>query len=80
MKHNDLEINRLIERLENLGILVENITTSGFGSMLNFQMTYQLPNQSISNSINFRRFDIQDVYLYFKESVNQKGNLLFVDL
>ena len=41
MKHNDLEINRLIERLENLGILVDKIESSGFGSMLNFEMSYQ---------------------------------------
>ncbi|HCC94330.1 MAG TPA: hypothetical protein DEQ26_08390 [Flavobacteriaceae bacterium] len=79
MKHNDLEINRLIERLESLGILVEKIESSGFGSMLNFEMIYQLPEQNISNSINFRRFDIQDVYLYFKEAVNQKGDLLFIE-
>ena len=43
MKHHDLEINRLIERLESLGILVEKIEHSGFGSMLNFEMTYQTP-------------------------------------
>ena len=79
MKHNDLEINRLIERLESLGILVEKIESSGFGSMLNFEMIYQLPEQNISNEINFRRFDIQDVYLYFKEAVNQKGDLLFIE-
>ncbi len=53
MKHNDLEINRLIERLESLGILVEKIESSGFGSMLNFEMIYQLPEQNISNAINF---------------------------
>ena len=79
MKHNDLEINRLIERLESLGILVEKIESSGFGSMLNFEMIYQLPEQNISNAINFGRFDIQDVYLYFKEAVNQKGDLLFIE-
>ncbi len=79
MKHNDLEINRLIERLESLGILVEKIESSGFGSMLNFEMIYQLPEQNISNAINFRRFDIQDVYFYFKEAVNQKGDLLFIE-
>lgn len=79
MKHNHLEINRLIERLESLGILVEKIESSGFGSMLNFEMIYQLPEQNISNAINFRRFDIQDVYLYFKEAVNQKGDLLFIE-
>ena len=72
MKHNDLEINRLIERLESLGILVEKIESSGFGSMLNFEMIYQLPEQNISNAI-------QDVYLYFKEAVNQKGDLLFIE-
>ncbi|WP_413533927.1 hypothetical protein [Empedobacter brevis] len=79
MKHNDLEINRLVDRLESLGILVEKIESSGFGNMLNFEMIYQLPEQNISNSINFRRFDIQDVYLYFKEAVNQKGDLLFIE-
>ncbi len=79
MKHNDLEINRLIERLENLGILVDKIESSGFGSMLNFEMSYQIPDQSISSIINFRRFDIQDVYLYFKDAIDQKGTLLFVE-
>ncbi len=79
MKHNDLEINRLIERLEKLGILVENIESSGFGNMLNFEMTYQIPQQNISNIISFRRFDIQDVYLHFKETVNEKGQLIFIE-
>ena len=79
MKHNDLEINRLIERLENLGILVDKIESSGFGSMLNFEMSYQIPDQSISSIINFRRFDIQDVNLYFKDAIDQKGTLLFVE-
>lgn len=80
MRHNDLEINRLIERLESLGILVEKVESSGFGSMLNFEMTYQLPNEDISQNIHFRRYDIQDVFLHFKNTVNQKGKILFVDL
>lgn len=66
MRHNDLEISRLIERLESIGILVEKIESSGFGNMLNFEMTYQLPNNPTSQLISFRRFDIQDVFLYFK--------------
>ena len=66
MRHNDLEISRLIERLESIGILVEKIESSGFGNMLNFEMTYQLPNNPEIQLISFRRFDIQDVFLYFK--------------
>ncbi|WP_313386754.1 hypothetical protein [Chishuiella sp.] len=80
MKHNDLEINRLIERLEALGVVVKKIESSGYGSMLNFEMTYQLPNDDGVQTISFRRFDIQDVYLHFKETTNTKGNLLFVSL
>ena len=80
MKHNDLEISRLIERLESIGILVEKIESSGFGNMLNFEMTYQLPNNPEIQLISFRRFDIQDVFLYFKNTVNQKGNIIYVDL
>ena len=66
MRHNDLEISRLIERLESIGILVEKIESSGFGNMLNFEMTYQLPNNPEIQLISFRRFDIQDLFLYFK--------------
>lgn len=80
MRHNDLEISRLIERLESIGILVEKIESSGFGNMLNFEMTYQLPNNPEIQLISFRRFDIQDVFLYFKNTVNQKGNIIYVDL
>ena len=80
MKHHDLEINRLIERLESLGILVEKIEHSGFGSMLKFEMTYQTPVDSFSRTMSFKRYDIQDIYLYFKENAHQKGQLLFVDL
>ncbi|GEM51522.1 hypothetical protein [Empedobacter brevis] len=80
MKHNDLEINRLIERLESLGILVEKIESSGFGNMLNFKMTYQIPDENISHTINFKRYDIQDVFLHFKNTFNRKGNLRFVNL
>ena len=80
MRHNDLEISRLIERLESIGILVEKIESSGFGNMLNFEMTYQLPNNTTSQLISFRRFDIQDVFLYFKNTINQKGNIFYVDL
>lgn len=80
MRHNDLEISRLIERLESIGILVEKIESSGFGNMLNFEMTYQLPNNPTSQLISFRRFDIQDVFLHFKNTINQKGNIFYVDL
>ncbi len=80
MRHNDLEISRLIERLESIGISVEKIESSGFGNMLNFEMTYQLPNNPEIQLISFRRFDIQDVFLYFKNTVNQKGNIIYVDL
>ncbi|MEG0188041.1 hypothetical protein [Algoriella sp.] len=80
MRHNDLEISRLIERLESIGILVEKIESSGFGNMLNFEMTYQLPNNPEIQLISFRRFDIQDLFLYFKNTVNQKGNIIYVDL
>jgi molybdenum cofactor biosynthesis enzyme MoaA len=79
MKHNDLEINRLIERLETLGILVQNIESSGFGNMLNFELTYQIPEQNISKTISFRRFDIQDVYLHFKDLVTEKGKIIFIE-
>lgn len=72
IKYNDLEINRLIERLEKLGIVVTDIKSSGFGNMLNFEMTYQLPNNENNLIINFRRFDIQDVYLHFKEIIKEK--------
>lgn len=74
MKYNDLEISRLIDRLEKLGIVVTDIKSSGFGNMLNFEMTYQLPNNKESLIINFRRFDIQDIYLHFKNTINQKSN------
>ncbi len=80
MRHNDLEISRLIERLESIGISVEKIESSGFGNMLNFEMTYQLPNNPEIQLISFRRFDIQDLFLYFKNTVNQKGNIIYVDL
>lgn len=72
MKYNDLEISRLIERLEKLGIVVTDIKSSGFGNMLNFEMTYQLPNDKNNLVINFRRFDIQDVYLHFKNIIKEK--------
>ena len=80
MRHNDVEISRLIERLESIGISVEKIESSGFGNMLNFEMTYQLPNNPEIQLISFRRFDIQDLFLYFKNTVNQKGNIIYVDL
>ncbi len=72
MKYNDLEISRLIDRLEKLGIVVTDIKSSGFGNMLNFEMTYQLPNNDTSLIINFRRFDIQDIYLHFKQIIKEK--------